>query len=132
MGFEINGMPILHNNFGLVNYTNTFKTLLGNNIIGSGNIVDNGADALLYNTVGSYTIGGTSGTYSQRGTVAANAIYHYYNSAYGGFCYAVKSSASTSYHSNSVHGLSGTWAHKCLYSAATSGNYFYSLWQRIS
>jgi len=124
-------MPILHNNFGLVNYTNTFKTLVGNDILGSGNIVDNGADALLYNTVGSFTIGGATATYSQRATISANNIQHYYRSNYGGYCYGVDDAGSTSTHTNSIHGLSGTWAHKCLYSAPT-GNIHYSLWQRIS
>lgn len=131
MGFEINGMPILHNNFGLVNYANTFKTLLGNSIIGSGNIVDTGSDALLYNTVGSYTVAGTQGTYTQRSTASSSTLQHYYRSNYGGYCYAVLDDLSTSYHTNSIHGLSGTWAHKCLYSAPSSRVY-YSLWQRIS
>ena len=55
MGFQINGTTVLDSN-GIQNYTNSFKTLDGNSILGSGNITDSGpADALDYGKVGVYT-----------------------------------------------------------------------------
>ena len=88
MGFQINGTTVLDAN-GIQNYTNSFKTLDGNTILGSGNITDSGpADALVHGNVGVYTWANylppstpgstttvdTSVTVAAGGTVAASAI----------------------------------------------------------
>ena len=55
MGFQINGTTVLDSN-GIQNYTNSFKTLDGNTILGSGNITDSGpADAKVHGKIGVYT-----------------------------------------------------------------------------
>ena len=55
MGFQINGTTVLDSS-GIQNNANSFRTLDGNSILGSGNITDSGpADALLYAKVGVYT-----------------------------------------------------------------------------
>ena len=55
MGFQISGTTVL-NSSGIQNNANSFKTLDGNSILGSGNITDSGpADALIYGKVGVYT-----------------------------------------------------------------------------
>jgi len=55
MGFQIGGTTVLDSN-GIQNNANSFKTLDGNSILGSGNITDNGpAEALEYGKVGVYT-----------------------------------------------------------------------------
>ncbi|BAQ90232.1 hypothetical protein [uncultured Mediterranean phage uvMED] len=88
MGFQINGTTVLDSN-GIQNYTNSFKTLDGNTILGSGNITDSGpADALIYGKVGVYTWANylppstpasvtnvdTTATVAAGGTVAASHI----------------------------------------------------------
>ena len=55
MNFQINGTTVLDSS-GIQNNANSFRTLDGNSILGSGNITDSGpADALLYAKVGVYT-----------------------------------------------------------------------------
>tara|TARA_R100000231_G_scaffold127137_2_gene97876 strand:+ start:236 stop:703 length:468 start_codon:yes stop_codon:yes gene_type:complete len=55
MGFQINGTTVLDSS-GIQNNANSFRTLDGNSILGSGNITDSGpADALGYGNVGVYT-----------------------------------------------------------------------------
>jgi len=88
MGFQVNGTTVLDSN-GIQNNVNSFRTLDGNSILGSGNITDSGpADALIYGRVGVYTWANylppatsaavttvdTSATVSAGGTVAASHI----------------------------------------------------------
>ena len=55
MGFQISGTTVLDSS-GIQNNANSFRTLDGNSILGSGNITDSGpADALEYGNVGGYT-----------------------------------------------------------------------------
>ena len=79
MGFQINGTTVLDSS-GIQNNANSFRTLDGNSILGSGNITDSGpADALLYAKVGVYTwasilkrpTGSTQNDYDTNFTVAA-------------------------------------------------------------
>jgi len=55
MGFQISGTTVLDSS-GIQNNANSFRTLDGNSILGSGNITDSGpSDALEYGNVGVYT-----------------------------------------------------------------------------
>lgn len=88
MGFQINGTTVLDSG-GIQNNANSFRTLDGNSILGSGNITDSGpADALYYGKVGVYTWANyippstsaavstvdTTATVAAGGTVAASHI----------------------------------------------------------
>ena len=120
MGFEINGMPVLDNTYGMVNFTNSFKTLTGQSLLGSGNIQDNGAAALEYNEIGTYTFATNfSQLGTQRATIAASTLSSHYSSSYGGYAWPVQSNRSGSNVQN-LHYASGTWALKCLISSPTS------------
>ena len=129
MGFEINGMPVLDNTYGLVNYTNSFKTMLGQSLIGSGNIQDTGADAFIYNKIGTYTFASTTGSLgTQRATVAGSSFFSHYSSQFGGYAWPVQSNRGSG---TNLYYASGTWALKCLISSPTSGGSG-SLFMRIS
>ena len=88
MGFQIGGTTVLDSS-GIQNNANSFKTLDGNSILGTGNITDSGpADALIYGKVGVYTWAcyippstsaavstvDTSATVAAGGTVSASHI----------------------------------------------------------
>ena len=95
MGFEVNGLPVLSNTYGLANYTNTFKNLTGISVLGSGNIIDTGAAALEYNQIGTYTFAHVAnGLGTQRSTIAASFLRSPYDSRYGGFGHSVQSNYS--------------------------------------
>ena len=129
MGFEVNGLPVLSNTYGLANYTNTFKTLTGQSLLGSGNIQDTGAGSLKYNEVGTYTFAQTLGTLgTQRAPVAGSSFLSHYDSRFGGYAWPVQSSAGSL---SNIHYASGTWALKCLISSPNSGGSG-SLFIRIS
>ena len=146
MGFEINGMPILNNNFGMVNQTNTFKTAGGQSIQGSGNYVDAGNECFNYNAVGSFTIiacdiyygiynaGSNTGLPNQSDNVAfpASSLQTYYSSSYGGFSYSLNEGSFLPRNST-MHQLSGSWMMKTprIGYPGNTGNYP-ALWQRIS
>ena len=131
MGFQINSVEVLGTT-GFANYTNTFKTLDGNSILGSGNITDNGADSLLFNKIGSYTVAMTGNPVNQSAAVAATALYYYYNSQYGGYSYALMSSTGSSLSSNAYHGLSGTWMSKAPSCSPSAVSLAGCIWQRIT
>ena len=141
MGFEINGTEVLGTS-GIVNNTNSFKTIGGTSIIGSGNITDDGASALLFNTIGSYSCASLSSSGHYQTSTAASNLKTFYRSQYGGFSYVTEHRNKTTYYSTTYHGLSGTWMHKSpflqsanhysapddIWYAAVVG----SLWQRIA
>ena len=107
MGFQINGVEVVGTN-GLTNYNNTFKTLDGNSILGTGNITDNGLDSLEFNKVGSYTVALTGTAVNQSASISANQLYYFYSSNYGGYSYALMRGTSSSTVTNLYTGLSGT------------------------
>lgn len=141
MGFQINGTEVLGTS-GIVNNANSFKTLLGQSIIGTGNIQDDGTDVLLFNKVGTFTLGGIDFTGSttpitqSSSSVSASSLLSYdrligsrliiYNCLYK----AATSTCSTTYSSN----LSGTWKSKTSHFGYTSTNTqtVFALFQRIS
>lgn len=131
MGFQINGTEVLGTS-GIVNNANSFKTIGGNSILGSGNITDDGASALLFNTIGSYTCASVTNASIYQTSVAASSLRTYYRNRYGGYSYVTELSGSTTYYTTGYHGLSGTWMHKSPYVSATSTQYRASLWQRIA
>lgn len=150
MGFQINGTEVVGTN-GLANVASpSFKTLLGNSILGTGNIQDNGADALGFNTVGSYTFAHadfsgfvTQNSYasnsamnqndSNNRTKAGSALKHPYYSSYGGYCYVIMDRAGTSLAQAAYCGCSGTWMMKTPdYREESNSWSILCLWQRIS
>lgn len=150
MGFQINGTEVLGTS-GLANVASpSFKTLLGNSILGTGNIQDNGADALDFNKVGSYTFASVhfNGFVSQSSygansamnqgdssnrTVSGSNLKHHYNSSFGGYSHPILSKQGQSNTSASYMGASGTWMMKTPdYRAESNGLSILCLWQRIS
>jgi len=148
MGFEINGMPVLTNSHGFVNQTNTFRTMKGQDILGSGNITDTGSDVLEYNKVGSFTVGCFNTSYDfpyrvanslssnfgwmlTNNIVPATEIKVRYRSNYGGYNYSFYTSGA--YDDVSITYLSGSWKHKSIqYGVAGGGLNKPALWQRVA
>ena len=139
MGFQINGTEVLGSN-GIVNHANSFVTIGGTSVIGTGNITDTGSDALGWNTVGSYTVAGYGANSNQlsaidqSGSYAASSLYVYFNQSWGVIYGCGTYITYQTHQSNTHHNLSGTWKHKCRRMAPRSsgGRMYFSLWQRIS
>lgn len=142
MGFQINGTEVLGTS-GIVNNANSFKTISGTSVLGTGNITDSGsANALLFNTVGSYTCAAKADSGLYQTSVSATHLYQYYSSSFGGFSYVTMKVIRQQYAVNNYHGLSGTWMHKSPYLSSANqfsppddvytACYIASLWQRIA
>lgn len=145
MGFEINGMPVLTNAHGFVNETNTFRTLKGNSIKGSGNISDTGSDCLEYNKVGSFTVASYNlyytipyrttqnyGWLTNVDIVPADELKVRYWSSYGGYAVSFYT-ASTNSDGSSFTFLSGSWRMKNMtYGVPGGGLNKPTLWQRVA
>lgn len=151
MGFEINGMPVLTNAHGFVNQTNTFKTMKGQDILGSGNITDNGSHVLEYNQVGSFTAASFNIYYEfpyrknnslslrwgwclHNDLVPASELKVYYRSQYGGWAYSFYNGSSSNSDGQQFTYLSGTWKHKSIQYSTMSGSTGNkpALWQRVA
>jgi len=138
MGFQINGTEVLGSN-GIVNHANSFVTIGGTSVAGTGNITDTGSDALGFNTVGSYTVAGygesgQTAEIDQTGSFAASNLWAYTNAAWN-VTYTIGAYVTYQTHSsNADHNLSGTWKHKCrrVVPRTSGGRLYFTLWQRIS
>lgn len=150
MGFQINGTEVVGTS-GLSNVASpSFKTLLGNSILGTGNIQDSGADALVFNKVGSYTFASAdfNGFVSQSSyaannpmnqndsnnrTISGSNLKYSYSSLYGGYCWPIMSREGQGSTQASYCGCSGTWMMKTPNYQEENNNYaILCLWQRIS
>ncbi len=142
MGFQINGTEVLGPN-GIQNAVSpSFKTLVGQSITGTGNIQDDGDDLLLFNKVGTYTIGGlllTTSLSQSASAVSASSIVSMKWANSSGTIYAVMNSRyyfTSGYASNAyTGGLAGTWKSKNTNIGDVAANLnacFCGLFQRIS
>lgn len=129
MGFQVNGTTVLDSS-GIQNNANSFRTLDGNNILGSGNITDSGpADALSYGNVGVYTWATiiVSSSVGAGSTSSANNLGCPYQNLNYNYRQGINEPAHSSYTAN-YSGYSGTWRN--MLHDRTNG--YQSLWVRIS
>ena len=141
MGFQINNTEVLGSS-GITNNANSFKTIQGTSVLGTGNITDSGSAVMNYNVVGSYTAAAYSHGGLYQSSVAASTLRSYYRSSYDGYSWVVMYVFAATYASSAYLGLSGTWMHKSPYLSSSnhlsapndvsSAAYISSLWQRIA